>query len=515
VLSPATESIPIFGPPQSIYAPAGGAPAAITSLPGLGPVAAFAGASSTIPGQVATFASAPLTRSLTIAGVPTATVTVRSSTGRATLFAAVEDLSPSTGASLPAALVAPLSLSHIPPTGTTVTVALPGIVRTIPAGDRLALVISTTNAGYLLPSRPATYTVASGASLILPMPATTVVGAPPARSRRLAAGALAVATGCVIALGALRARRRRRDDVDVALAEVPIATTGLGKRYRTGVRAVSDVSLRVGAGQVVGLLGPNGAGKTSTLRMLVGLMSPSEGQVRIYGHLLRPGHPVLSRLGVLIEGPGLLPHLTGRANLAAAWAASGRPHEQAQFETVLEVAGLGDDIDRTVRTYSQGMRQRLAIAQAMLGLPEVLVLDEPTNGLDPQQIGEMRQMLRTYAATGRTVLVSSHLLAEVEATCTHVAVMSAGKLVASGTVAEIVARASTMVIDVTDRDAARHILEQRGLSPTETDTGLRVGLGAQPRGDVLASLVSAGVSVTRFAPEHGLEEAFLDLVGGN
>jgi ABC-2 type transport system ATP-binding protein len=213
----------------------------------------------------------------------------------------------------------------------------------------------------------------------------------------------------------------------------------LGKEYAGGFRAVSDVSFRVDTGQVLGLLGPNGAGKTTVLRMLLGLIRPTEGELLVFGHRVTPGAPVLSRLGAFVEGPGLLPHLSGRANLELFWRATGRPMEEAYLDTVLEVAGLGDDIDRKVRTYSQGMRARVAIAQAMLGLPELLVLDEPTNGLDPPQIREVREVLLTYADTGRTVVVSSHLLAEVERTCTHVVVMHRGELVAAGPLDQVVA----------------------------------------------------------------------------
>ena len=141
-------------------------------------------------------------------------------------------------------------------------------------------------------------------------------------------------------------------------------------------------------GQVVGLLGPNGAGKTTTLRVLMGLLQPTEGHMRVFGHKVTPGAPVLSRLGALVEGPGLLPHLSGMDNLRLYWRATGRPESEAELEKVVEIADLGDRIHRKVRKYSHGMKQRIAIAQAMLGLPELLVLDEPTDGLDPPQIAE-------------------------------------------------------------------------------------------------------------------------------
>ncbi|MDQ3526837.1 MAG: ATP-binding cassette domain-containing protein, partial [Actinomycetota bacterium] len=190
-------------------------------------------------------------------------------------------------------------------------------------------------------------------------------------------------------------------------------------------------------GQVVGLLGPNGAGKTTTLRMVMGLIHPDEGSVHVLGERVRPGAPVLRRVGALVEGPGFLPHLTGRDNLRAYWAATGRSMAEAHLDEALDVAALGAAADRQVRAYSHGMKQRLGIAQAMLGLPEVLILDEPTNGLDPPQIAAMRPILARYAAAGRTVVVSSHLLAEVEMTCSHVVVMHAGRVVAAGSVADV------------------------------------------------------------------------------
>ena len=147
---------------------------------------------------------------------------------------------------------------------------------------------------------------------------------------------------------------------------------------------------------------------------------------------------MLSRIGAFVEGPGFLPHLSGRENLDLFWRASGREGDPC-FAEVLEIAGLGSSVDRKVRTYSQGMKQRLGIAQAMLGMPDILLLDEPTNGLDPPQIREMRQVLREYAKDGRTVILSSHLLGEVEQTCTHVVVMHRGTVAATGTVSDLLA----------------------------------------------------------------------------
>jgi ABC-2 type transport system ATP-binding protein len=285
-----------------------------------------------------------------------------------------------------------------------------------------------------------------------------------------------------LAYGWWRLRSRRPGEVDPALTQVPIVVSDLAKVYADGYRAVDGVSFRVERGQVLGLLGPNGAGKTTTLRVLMGLILPTAGSIRVFGHEVRPGAKVLSRLGAFVEGPGFLPHLSGRENLRLFWAASGRPVEQAQFETVLEIAGLGESLERKVKTYSHGMQQRLAIAQAMLGLPEVLVLDEPTNGLDPPQIAEMRLVLGRYAATGRTVIVSSHLLAEVEQTCSHVVVMHRGRLVAAGSVAEVAGSGSTQLA-VDDVDRAREVL------------------------------VAAGLPARVVPARRALEDVFLDLIG--
>jgi ABC-2 type transport system ATP-binding protein len=324
-----------------------------------------------------------------------------------------------------------------------------------------------------------------------------------------------VATVAVVAALALYARRRRGGPADPALAGVPLAIEGLGKRYADGFRAVSDVSFRVEHGWVLGLLGPNGAGKTTTLRMLMGLIAPTEGRIRIFGHPVRPGAPVLSRVGAFVEGPGFLPHVSGLENLRLFWGATGRPPGDAHLDEALEIAGLGDDVHRKVRTYSQGMRQRLAIAQAMLGLPDLLVLDEPTNGLDPPQIREMREVLGRYAATGRTVVVSSHLLSEVEQTCDHVVVMHQGRLVAQGEVADLVGSATALVVDVDKPERAAEVAASvdGAREVALTPTGITLKLVGTPRSELVRVLVAEGLAVDRITPQRGLEEAFLALVG--
>jgi ABC-2 type transport system ATP-binding protein len=299
----------------------------------------------------------------------------------------------------------------------------------------------------------------------------------------LAVGAAACLLALFLVVAVLR-RRRRVVAAAPELAAVPVAVRGISKTYRGGYRAVDDLTFTVEQGQVLGLLGPNGAGKTTALRMLVGLITPSKGAMHVFGEPVLPGAPVLSRVGAFIEGPGFLPHLSGRDNLRLYWAATGRPEDEAQFDAALDIAGLGTSVDRRVGTYSHGMKQRLGIAQAMLGMPEILVLDEPTNGLDPPQIAEMREVMQRYAETGRTVVVSSHLLAEVEQTCTHVVVMHRGRLVAAGSVLDL-AGAGGIQLAVDDPDRAR---------------------------DVLAA---AGLAVRTVPARRALEDVFLDLIGSD
>jgi ABC-2 type transport system ATP-binding protein len=483
-----TQPLALAGVPQTIYAPAGGSPAAVTSVPGLGSLLGAAArvtgsqTLSTIAGQVAIFSSAPLTGSLLVAGSSAVRleVTAHGATD-ATLFASVHQLGSDGSDTMLGGLVSPIRLTGLTREAPkTVTVALPAVVRNVPAGDRLVVEVATTDLAYQLPTSPRSYTVSvpDGTVAVATVDGRFVrTGAPWAW---LVAGLGAMA---ILILGAVvaAARRRRRQVVDADLSHVPVSVEDLTKDYGD-YRAVDGVSFRVERGQIVGLLGPNGAGKTTVLRLLMGLIRPTAGMVHVFGEQVEAGAPVLSRIGAFIEGPGLLPHLSGRDNLRLFWAATGRPTQDAEFDTALEIAGLGTSVDRRVKTFSQGMRQRLAIAQAMLGLPELLVLDEPTNGLDPLQIAEMREVLRRYAATGRTVVISSHLLAEVEQTCSDVVVMHNGKLVAVGSVAEI-AGAGGMQLAVSDPLLAQEIL------------------------------AAAGVESQTVAARRSLEDMFIEMVG--
>ncbi|QXJ23595.1 alpha/beta fold hydrolase [Actinomadura graeca] len=430
------QTLSLDGREQTIFNPAGGSPASISALPGLGALGGLGdlgagalggGLPADMPGQSARFDTRPLAHPLRLTGA--ATVRIRVSGKKdVPLFAKLYDVAPDGQAAPARRLAAPLRVTG----GATVTVTLPAMDYRFDRGHRLRLVLTTTDMGFATPPEPASYKVAVVSGLTVPtVPSLATRPAPiPGWVWGLPLAAFAAAAGILV-------RGRRGRPSHATPADVPLEITGLTKAYRNGHLAVSDLSFRVEKGQVLGLLGPNGAGKTTTLRMLMGLIHPDAGEIRIFGHRVTPGAPVLSRLGSFVEGPGFLPHLSGRDNLDLYWRATGRPPDEAHMEEALTIAGLGAALDRAVRTYSQGMRQRLAIAQAMLGLPDLLVLDEPTNGLDPPQIREMREVLVRYAAAGRTVIVSSHMLAEVEQTCTHAVVMAGGRRVAAGPVAEI------------------------------------------------------------------------------
>ncbi|RMI46262.1 alpha/beta fold hydrolase [Streptomyces triticirhizae] len=517
------ETLELAGEPQTFVNPPGGAPAAVSTVPGLGGLTGLGGLGVSpaidFPGQYARFDSLPLTEPLRVTGAPTVRLRVASDTGAAVLFGKLYDVAPDgESQSLPAQLVAPLRVDDLDD-GRVITFQLPAVDYPFEAGHRLRLVVSSTDIGYASPAGIARYTVAlDDPTLTLPT-APDIATAPAALDWwvwALPLTALAVAAALLLT----RKRGGRTTSHDPALAEVPLTITGLTKRYaRNSERyAVRDLSLRVERGQVLGLLGPNGAGKTTTLRMLMGLITPDTGEIRIFGHRVGPGAPVLSRVGAFVEGAGFLPHLTGRANLELYWRATGRPAADAHLEEALEIADLGTALERRVRTYSQGMRQRLAIAQAMLGLPELLILDEPTNGLDPPQIRAMREVMIRYAAEGRTVIVSSHLLAEVEQTCTHLVVMDGGRLVASGPVAEIVGSGDTVLVSTAEpaTDAwLKTIRQVPGVgAATRTEAGVLVRLDAIGPERLVAAAVEAGIPVSGLVPHRRLEDAFLTLIGG-
>jgi ABC-2 type transport system ATP-binding protein len=520
-LSDGPRRIALSGPEQRFANPAGGAPPALSSVPGLsggaGALSSFgAGISVDFPGQHARFESEPLERPLRLTGSPTVTVDVASDSGDVVLFGKLYDVGPDGTQVLPAQLVAPARMGDAGDGG-RVRLTLPAVDHEVEAGHRLRLVLAATDLGYASPDEPAVYTASLAGKLSVPT-------APAVRTQRAGTPwwvwALPAAGAVVAAALLLTARRRAVPPApDPGLAAVPLEITGLTKRYAGSADryAVRDLSFRVERGQVLGLLGPNGAGKTTTLRMLMGLIRPDEGEIRVFGHAIRQGAPVLSRVGAFVEGAGFLPHLSGRDNLELYWAATGRPAADAHLDEVLEIAGLGDALARAVRTYSQGMRQRLALAQAMLGMPDLLILDEPTNGLDPPQIREMREVMTRYAADGRTVIVSSHLLSEVEQCCTHLVVMDRGRLVRAGRVGDITGEGDTLLVTTEQpvaEAAAGKIAALPGVrSAVRSEDGLLVRLDGATAATLVAELVRMDVAVNGVAPHHRLEDAFLTLIG--
>ncbi|MEU7069499.1 CocE/NonD family hydrolase [Streptomyces narbonensis] len=523
-LTAATKSYALAGPPQTFANPAGAAPPAISAVPGLG--GGLSGLSSLgvglsldFPGQFARFDAKPQTGAVRITGTPTVRVKVTSTAadGSAVLFAKVYDVGPDGRQQvLPSQLVTPVRVEDAK-AGRSVTLTLPAIDHEVEAGHRLRLVLAATDLGYASPAVPAGYTVAVEGPLTVPTAPglDTQAAALPWWVWGLPLLGLAVAAALL-----LTARRRTTAPApDPELTSVPLQITGLSKKYAGGDRySVKDLSFRVEQGQVLGLLGPNGAGKTTTLRMLMGLIRPDEGEIRVFGQAIRPGAPVLSRVGSFVEGAGFLPHLSGRENLELYWKATGRPADDAHVDDALRIANLGSALERAVRTYSQGMRQRLAIAQAMLGLPDLLILDEPTNGLDPPQIREMREVMIRYAAEGRTVIVSSHLLAEVEQSCTHLVVMDRGQLVQAGPVAEITGSGDTLLVTLAG-EVDDPLVEKIGALPgvgsaVRADGGLLVRLDGADATALIGDLVRLDVPLTGVGPHRRLEDAFLTLIGG-
>nr|WP_307868120.1 ABC transporter ATP-binding protein [Umezawaea beigongshangensis] len=293
-------------------------------------------------------------------------------------------------------------------------------------------------------------------------------------------------------------------------------TRGLRKTYGSTV-AVDNVDLDLPEGAVLGMLGPNGSGKTTTIRMLLGLVRPTRGEVELLGHALPDGAGhALPHVGALVEGPGFHPFLSGRENLRRAAAfepllASGSI--RGAVEDALERVGLSPAAHRRYRGYSLGMKQRLGLASALLVPRRLIVLDEPTNGLDPAGTREIRRVIAELHAAGSTVLVSSHLLSEIEATCTHVAVLHRGTVVAQGELAELLRSGSqALMITTPDVEEGLNVLRASRISARPAEDGLRVELTGTSAPDVLRALVGAGVAVHEATRPHtGLEDLFARL----
>ncbi|WOH20684.1 ABC transporter ATP-binding protein [Paenarthrobacter sp. GOM3] len=309
-------------------------------------------------------------------------------------------------------------------------------------------------------------------------------------------------------------------------AGLAIETSGLVKRF--GHRsAVDGIDLAVPRGAVFGFLGPNGSGKTTTIRVLLGLASATSGDIRVLGQSMPAAlAAVLPDVGALVEGPGFYPFLSGSGNLMRLDSADRHASSATRRQRVadaLDRVGLSHAAGKKVRAYSLGMKQRLGLANALLRPRELLVLDEPTNGLDPQGTREVRSLVRSLAAGGTTVFVSSHLLAEVEQMCTHVGVMSAGRLVAQGPLEELGSSGQRqVVVETPDAERAASVLARLGLVPAlpgaagphEARAVLDGGLDGPAPEVIVAALVADGVRVRRFAVEDSsLEDRFVSLTG--
>ncbi len=308
--------------------------------------------------------------------------------------------------------------------------------------------------------------------------------------------------------------------------DLAVRTAGLTKRFRSGQVAVDDLALEVPRGSVYGFLGPNGSGKTTTIRMLLGLVRPTGGQAWLLGEPMPDAAGrVLPRVGVLVEGPAFQPYLSGAANLARLDAADGTADPRTarrRTAEALDRVGLGAAARKPYRQYSLGMKQRLGLAAALLRPRDLLVLDEPTNGLDPQGTREVRHLVRELAEAGTTVLVSSHLLTEIEQVCSHIGIMSRGRLLAQGERSALThARPARVVVTTTPAEADRAVRVLHGLGTTDVvrDAGglehavLDAALDLPPEA-VSAALVRAGVPLVGLEVRRpSLEQLFVTLTG--
>jgi ABC-type multidrug transport system ATPase subunit len=287
-----------------------------------------------------------------------------------------------------------------------------------------------------------------------------------------------------------------------ALVEV----SGLTKRYGDTL-AVDGVDLTVLPGEVYGFLGPNGAGKTTTLRILTGLIAPTSGSVRVLGG--RPGQAdVLGRTGSMIESPAFYPYLSGLDNLRLLAEYAGVSRQR--IDEVLELVDLADRAEDRFSTYSLGMKQRLGVAAALLKDPELVILDEPTNGLDPAGMRDMRRLIRDLGTGGRTVLLSSHLLGEVQQICDRVGIINSGRMVAEHNVDELRGE-QELVVRADPKDQAQAILTRFGTVHQYDDT-LRVAVDPARAAEVNSVLVGAGIAVSELhMTERALEDIFFEL----
>ena len=296
-----------------------------------------------------------------------------------------------------------------------------------------------------------------------------------------------------------------------------IETEGLTKRYGS-ITAVDNLSLQVPDAGVFGLLGPNGSGKTTSMGMLLGLIRPTAGSIRLFGNAVEGVHPdSLRRIGAIVEEPNFYPYLSGRDNLRYFQGITGR-ETPGEVDHLLEMVGLSDRANSKVSTYSLGMKQRLGIAYTLLGDPDMLLLDEPTNGLDPAGMAEVRDLIRHLGGTGRAVLLSSHVLHEVEQVCDSLAILSNGKLIAQGEVAELLHSRGRERIRMRTTDNVRAIEVLSALEWVEDvisdDNSILVTAPGDRASELSAALSESEIYVTEMAvPRMSLEQYFLEVTG--
>lgn len=293
---------------------------------------------------------------------------------------------------------------------------------------------------------------------------------------------------------------------------IAIQLKNLGKVFGRGkhaVQAVKELNLEVAAGQVYGFLGPNGAGKSTTIRMIMDLIRPTQGEALVFGRSVRRDHQVLHQVGALVEGAMFYDFLTGRQNLEVL-AHTGGQYNTSRIQTLLEQVGIADRADRPVKGYSTGMRQRLGLAAALLNDPQLIILDEPTNGLDPAGIQEMRLFIRTLVEqAGKTVFLSSHLLSEVEQLCDRVAIIAKGEVLKEGAVGDLLATQSRLRLEVEPIDKAVSVL-QADWTVHPNGTAVTVEASREVIPYILQRLVERDVNVYQVAIQRqSLEEYFM------
>ena len=295
-----------------------------------------------------------------------------------------------------------------------------------------------------------------------------------------------------------------------------IQTLELTKRFRE-VLAVDQVSISVEREEVFGFLGPDGSGKTTTIGMLMGIITPTAGSFRLFGASApRELLATRARVGATLETPNFYPYLSGRDNLRIAATIKGV--DNGRIEECLELVGLAGRGRHRFRTYSLGMKQRLALAATMLNDPELVILDEPANGLDPQGMREVRDIIRILADRGKTIFLSSHLLWEVERTCTHVAIVRKGRIMKAGSVAEIVSEQARALVAAEDAEALRAALEDypEATSVLATDKGTVVTLASDDLAGLNRYLAGQGIHASHLSRhQQSLEDVFIELTEGD